>query len=107
VHQLTELIHGQLHKGKHHFAVFKADGDFYRKASAELECKPITLQKLLRKFCEAGIVKKLGTFAAHKRGCQPGLYADGYYTEFEKSPVKHPFLTQKNKAALLTLSKKI
>jgi hypothetical protein len=107
VHQMTELVHGQMYEDKHSFALFKADSDFYHKVAKELNCAPITLQKLLKQFCEAEIVRKIGSVATYKRGGQPGLYSDGYYIDWDGKPIKHPFLTQKNKAALLTLSKKI
>jgi hypothetical protein len=105
--KMIELTHGSTYGDKQHpLAVFKADADFWNKAAAESKCAVITLKKLLRQFCDADFVIELGQAATHERGRQPGLYADGYYVDWEGKPVKQPFLTKEKKDALLRLSKK-
>ncbi|MDY6839239.1 MAG: hypothetical protein SWH78_14840 [Thermodesulfobacteriota bacterium] len=86
---------GQKYTGtgeKHDFAVFVTDPNFWHELDKNLEYSEGYPKKVMKAFCDAGIIIKLKDL-----GREGTLYADGYYTQMPGNrKVKHPFL-KKNK----------
>jgi len=102
--ELADSVTGGERYQKRIYSSFVADDKFFAKAAKALGCKKSTIKKYLRVFHAARIIEKLGVVSDGKKGRNPILYADGYFTDYKKMM----FLknTPEYKKALLSLAER-